>query len=279
MAEMLVKPDQSSHWYKPDGTPCYEVPYADKKRVGEMRSTTLGDARKMGLYPSVTSILSVIAKEGLIAWKLEQMLLAALTITRLPDEPETSWVRRITDDAKDTSMRAADRGTRTHTAIQDWGHSGKITDDAEVFDSLLAYVGWHQAHVKRILHIETPFACEAGYGGRNDLVVELLNDDIAEIDLKTKTTKKGEPIKPYIEWGMQLAAYERGLILPENCRLLNVVLSTTEPNRLEVFEWTDKKNGLYHGFYQAFNLWKFLKDYDPTVKADRCKKYSKKFTL
>ena len=128
-------------------------------------------------------------------------------------------------------------------------------------------------------YIETPFACEAGYGGRNDLVAELRNGEIAVIDLKTKTTKPGEAIKPYIEWGMQLAAYERGLVLPENCRLLNVVLSTTEQNRLEVFEWTDNKNRLYHGFYQAFNLWKFLKDYDPIVKAEKCKKYSKKFTL
>ena len=52
-----------NHWYKQDGSPCYEVPYADPKKG--MRSTTIRDARKLNLVPSVTTILQVMDKPGL----------------------------------------------------------------------------------------------------------------------------------------------------------------------------------------------------------------------
>ncbi|MCP4566848.1 MAG: hypothetical protein GY841_04615 [FCB group bacterium] len=263
MASENIIPAESGHWYKPDGTPMYEVPYKDPTKG--MRKTTLSDARKMGLLPSVTTILGIIAKEGLMQWKLEQMLLACLTSTRLPDESEELWVQRIVKDSKDVSRSAADRGTRTHAAIDQWITSQEITDDEELFDALIVYIDWHRKYISDVIYTEVPFGCDAGYGGKCDLVANLkLGGRTAVIDLKTKTTKKGQKIVPYVEWGMQLAAYERGLILPEKCRLLNVVISTTEPNRIEVFDWTDSRDTLYRGFYQAFNLWRFLRDYDPT---------------
>jgi len=267
---MIIKPDRSGHWYTADGSPAYEVPYKDASKG--MRNTTLADARKLKLLPSVTTILGVIAKEGLTAWKLEQMLLAALTITRLPDEPEDSWVKRIADDGKDTASRAANLGTRTHKAVDNWITDKEITDDEELFDALLAYIDWHKANISEVLYTEMPFGCDAGYGGKVDLVARLKNSWHAVIDLKTKSTQKGKPIEPYIEWGMQLAAYRKGLTLPDKCKLLNVVISTTEPQRLEVFDWTDKMDVLYHGFYQAFGLWRFIKDFDPTGIIARQKK-------
>lgn len=64
---MLIVPRESaSHWYFPDGTPLHEVPRADGKG---QRPTSLRDARKLGLFPSVTNVLSILAKPGLDAWK------------------------------------------------------------------------------------------------------------------------------------------------------------------------------------------------------------------
>ena len=75
-----------THWYGKDGSPRYTVTAKD----GSDRPTTLRDARKLSLVPSVTTILKVAAKPGLEMWKLEQMLLAALTLPQRPDEDEKS---------------------------------------------------------------------------------------------------------------------------------------------------------------------------------------------
>ena len=69
---LLVTPESSSHWYDAAGNPRYDA--------------TLRTARKENLYPSVTSILSVVSKPGLDAWKMEQVALAALTLPRHPNE-------------------------------------------------------------------------------------------------------------------------------------------------------------------------------------------------
>ena len=49
---------------------------------GEARATTLRDARKLGLLPSVTNVLGVINKPELVEWKMTQAVLAALTLPR-----------------------------------------------------------------------------------------------------------------------------------------------------------------------------------------------------
>ena len=59
----LFNPD-STHWYRRDGEPLHSVPSVK----GDPRPTTLRDARKLGLLPSVTNVLGVIAKPELTAW-------------------------------------------------------------------------------------------------------------------------------------------------------------------------------------------------------------------
>ncbi len=50
---------KSQHWYDRDGKAVFEVP---KAKGGGTRPTTIADARKLNLYPSVTTVLSVLAK-------------------------------------------------------------------------------------------------------------------------------------------------------------------------------------------------------------------------
>ena len=49
---------ESGHWYTRDGRPFYEVPRSDGSG---MRPATLKDARLLGLYPGVTTILRCAA--------------------------------------------------------------------------------------------------------------------------------------------------------------------------------------------------------------------------
>ena len=84
----LVKAEQSSHWYTQDGKPFYEI--ENKSAPGTMRRVTLRDARKLNLVPSVTTITGVISKPQLEAWKIEQAILASLTLPRTPKESDDS---------------------------------------------------------------------------------------------------------------------------------------------------------------------------------------------
>ena len=261
--ERLVKSTSGSHWYKRDGEPCYEVPYADKKRAGEMRPATLRDARKMDLLPSVTTILGVISKPGLENWKIEQGMMAALTLPRLDDESEELFIKRLREDAVAYAKQAASLGTATHRACQRWltvKEYSEITHGYETGAMLKAFADLWIANFEYVkFRVEVPFACKAGYGGKTDIKT----DEII-FDIKTKNTKKGENIIMYPESGMQLAAYDRGFGGKPR-RLINIVISTTEPGRIEMVEWTDKRDGLYKCFMDAFEVWKYLNNYDPTT--------------
>ena len=74
---------------------------------GKIRNTTLRDARKHDLVPSVTTILNVAAKPGLENWKLQQVLLAALTLPKRDQESESEYIDRIITDSKEQGRAAA----------------------------------------------------------------------------------------------------------------------------------------------------------------------------
>ena len=113
MSTIIARAAESVHWYKQDGGPQYTV----KAKDGSDRPTTLRDARKMDLVPSVSTVLKIAAKPGLEQWKLEQMLLAALTLPKAPDEPEKAYIARIVADSKETGKQAAEAGTRIHDEV------------------------------------------------------------------------------------------------------------------------------------------------------------------
>ena len=52
---------ESGHWYTQEGEPMYTIVGAN----GKERNTTLRDAKKEGLVPSVTTIMSMMAKPAL----------------------------------------------------------------------------------------------------------------------------------------------------------------------------------------------------------------------
>ena len=88
MTSIIARASESQHWYDQSGRPMYTV----KAKDGTDRPTTLRDARKHGFLPSVTTIMSVMAKPGLESWKMNQMMMAALTLPRADGEPlRISW--------------------------------------------------------------------------------------------------------------------------------------------------------------------------------------------
>src|SRR5512133_139397 len=105
---------ESTHWYQRDGEPLHSV----LSVKGEPRPTTVRDARKYGLLPSVTNVLAVINKPELVEWKMTQAVLSALTLPRRAGEGEDEFARRVVEDAQSRSKAASDFGSAFHAGAQ-----------------------------------------------------------------------------------------------------------------------------------------------------------------
>jgi len=194
----------SEHWYDDEGKPAYTVIGAN----GKERPTTLRDAKKLKLVPSVTTITACAAAPGLVNWKIDQAILSALTLTREPGEAESDYLARVKRDAAETSRKARERGTEIHAEIERGFAGGGGVHYAAARDVLDTECGPQQWIT------EASFAT-AKYGGKADLhCLDYL------IDIKT-TEKDLVTIKTWDEHAMQLAAYDTGLPgPPRQCGIL-----------------------------------------------------------
>jgi hypothetical protein len=220
---------ESNHWYTRDGMPQYTVEAAK----GGQRNTTLRDARKMNLVPSVTTVLNVAAKPALLAWMQQQVLYAALTLPRRPDEPEKEYIDRIINDSKEQGRSAADAGTDIHASIQGHYEDRPTGKHQESVTACTQAITEHFGEATWIS--ERSFAHEAGFGGKCDLFCTgTLN---AVIDIKTKEFRDPTKVDAYDEHLMQLSAYRVGLGIP-NARCANVFVSRNVPDLVVVREWS-----------------------------------------
>lgn len=261
---MLVSPESNSHWYDPaTGEPRYESPSADGKRTIK---TTLLHARKHGYVPSVTNIMSLIRKPGLDAWKAEQYILAAwehtgdLTATlEAADE--------ISRHARETGIAYHDDAERIALAYKGEAFSPDVPQtDAMPPETRDAVMEWVRNALANVTGTEISFGSSLwGWGGRVDLVgIAQGSGKSVVCDWKTQRTQPGKPIKRYDEWGWQLAAYARGFALP-NAILLNCIISTTEPGRVESYSW-ENYDELLDTFTAIFRAWCAVKKYHPGEK-------------
>lgn len=246
-------PKESGHWYAKDGTPAYEQPC--KSRPGEMRPTTLRDARTLDLVPSVTTILRVAAQPGLERWKQQSLLHAALTLPRIEGETEDAFASRALEDAAQQSRKAREKGTEIHEAIERAMRDGFTTPEMYPFTNA-AFQAMGQAEIESTGTPEHSFASPMGFGGKTDLVGE---NHI--IDFKTKADWTDADVKrglAYDEHGMQLAAYARGLARPYH-RLINVFIATDSPGKFHVHEWNkDDHERLWAQFECLLRYWQLF---------------------
>lgn len=255
------------HWYERSGKPCYE----QTTQKGGLRATDLRDARKLGLVPSVTTALAVVAKPNLEQWKREQSVMAALTLPRRESESEKSWLYRIDQDSQAQAKAAAEEGNKIHDAIEQYFKDGYPSTGPYI-----KHVRATRAEIERLFPgvsdwtAEKSFASEDGFGGKVDLHSPARG---IVIDFKgkdgdfTEVGKDGKPKKLAYDQHWQLAAYQRGLSLkPAPCA--NIFVSRTHPGKVKSHVWTpdDIAQG-WQVFSAALALWKALKNYDPAFVA------------
>tara|TARA_B100000519_G_C14215070_1_gene424528 strand:- start:280 stop:1059 length:780 start_codon:yes stop_codon:yes gene_type:complete len=250
---MILKQEDSSHWYTVDGRPAY--------------GKTLRDARKEVLLPSPSSINSMLSAPGLELWKQQQILEAALT---MPEEERAKYgddiealANAIIEDSKAATKKAADRGTDVH-------HGAEAMLNNEYWDkedpTLVKVNEWIQANVvsKRWTE-EILINKELGYGGRADALLEHQEHGLVLVDFKTqkcRKLKKGFRPTYYDKWILQLAAYSECIDYKPRC--LSVVINTVEPTDCYEKLWTDEeqKKG-YEMFINLHALWCWTKNYYP----------------
>ena len=227
---MIVRASESQHWYTRTGDPAYTV----KNKEGHQRPTTLRDARKLGLVPSVTTIIKCAASPGLEAWKLQQMMLAALTLPRAPEETEESFISRIQADSKEQAKMAAERGSEVHAALESFFETRHVTTKFSP-----AVLGTESEIVKIFGDLtwsaEKSFALN-GFGGKVDLHSKYGQGVVIDFKTKEFTSETLDKAQGFDEHAMQLAAYRVGLEIPQ-ARCANVFVSVTEPGLVVVKEW------------------------------------------
>src|SRR5512142_1891255 len=209
----LFNPEHA-HWYRRDGEPLHSVPSAK----GEPRPTTLRDARKLGLLPSVTNVLGVIARPELVEWKMTQAVLAALTLPRREGEGEDAFAKRVVEDAQSRVRTAAEFGSAFHAGAQLVAETLEVDAAGTCAAWLNLHRDWFQANCIRVVWTERVLVnTELGYAGTADLLVEHQAHGLTLVDYKTQGVKPGRSARAYGSWGQQLAAYWRAIGKPVAC--------------------------------------------------------------
>lgn len=249
----IPRASESGHWYDRDGTPRYEVMGANRY----LRPATLRDARKFGWYPGCTTVIKCAAAPALEIWSSKQVLLAALTLLRLPDENDDSFCDRVMHDSKQEGRRAADRGTIIHAAVQ--GHY----EGEPPHEDLWPYVQGVTATIDvnfpgRIWTPEKPCAHEFGYGTKADL-----SATDAVIDFKSKEFTKDDKLETWDNHHMQLAATRLALDMPDaECAICYVSRTVPGLARIIRVDEPQLRQG-WQMFTALLNYWQAKNRYWP----------------
>jgi len=247
---------ESAHWYHPNGTPCFEVPRANGSG---MRPTTLADARKLSLFPSVTTLLKTLNKPALNDWLIEQGLLACLTSPRADGEGLDAFVHRILHVERVQDQEASlarDLGTDMHAGMAALFRGERIEDD------LRPWIEPAYQAVKRkdsLWQVETVVVGD-GYAGTVDLI-QSTPDAVLIVDWKT--TKK-LPKSAWPEHLLQLGAYAKAYQDPGERPITtaNVYISTVDCGKFTICV-----HGPWHPAAEAFRnlvaLWQWQNSYTP----------------
>lgn len=249
----------SSHWYDKTGKPVFTV--LKKDGTGE-RPTTLADARKMDLVPSVTTVLKTLHKEALVNWLCEQTALAVLTTPRNQGEELDAFVERVLHGERiqdQEAQLARDRGTQIHKTMESLFQGVEIEDDLKpwclpAFDALKSQA--------ELVCTERSLA-NTEFAGTIDLV-QTTSSEWVLTDFKT--TKK-LPKASYPEHRLQLSAYAK-LWAPltfdsmKSIRTQNVYISTVEPGAFTICQNDDWSETYSQGFAPLLQHWRWANKFN-----------------
>ena len=255
----LVTVESSGHWYDAEGRSAHVI----LGKNGKERNTTVADARKMGLLPSVTSVQGILHKEQLVSWRIEQAIMSALTLPKEENETLEDYARRVVKDSKEATTKAANHGTRMHEQAENILMGRAVCKDEDLQPYIATFKKWSEENVEKTHWCERSLV-GAGYAGRCDAYVKLKGIGDAIIDLKNRKVNKKYNTPPfYPHDGQQLWAYRNASENPK-CACVSVVLASNDPEYIEHHQWDEDE--LYQAgiaFCAMQKVWAWVKGYTP----------------
>lgn len=251
------------HWYNAETGDCqYTVPRADGK--GE-KEPTIREARKLRLFPGVTSIIGVADKPGLKTWFEKQILLACEQHPYNEDMDAKVWRKQVMGISKTIQRESQDRGKAVHDMLEKAYLQEPVP--ADLRDLVMPVMELVDDHIAALPYTdwipEKSFAFD-GFGGKVDLC-SLVGDGYV-IDFKTKDVEDIDNVKAYNEHCMQLAAYRNGLAIPR-AKCYNIFINTRkvngqyQPPVLHVWSEEELVKG-YKMFTHLKHYWQLLNKYE-----------------
>ncbi len=292
-----------SHWYNQEGYLYGPV----QTQKGGLRDFDLRDARKVAALPSVTTILNLLAKPGLVKWQVEQGIRAAFGFSELCTNEEIEEALPIAyQDSLKYTRYTQDFGTATHWWLNKKLRAAEtaevppmIPGAEEVADGILSWMG---ANGYDFTLTEHRFArTDLGYAGTVDLVGTRHGVPVL-VDLKTQEP----PLTPYLEHGLQLAGYDYAISDPmqpagwvcqtcktvnqqpsKNCRYclnypevethrerISLIANRANPGEVKAHLWVDKgstveaTNARYDKMFLLLrDFWFLSNNYDPRIEG------------
>ena len=258
------------HWYTKEGEPQHFIIGAN----GKERGTTLRDARKLDLVPSVTGIIDVLDKPGLNNWFQNKILYACLTVPRPEGISDNEFIKIVRQDASQEAEEAKLRGNVIHNCIEDMWNE-KTGEEMDYEPDVMAIASSAIADICNYCG-ESDFIPEKtvagdGYGGAIDL-----HNDRFLIDWKTKDIDDVSKKMAYPNHAMQLAAYDVALGFDTDSqrpaswfgqadggrRCINVFIDRTEPGKVVIHEWEPEEIALaWQKFQLLLRYWQLDKGY------------------
>jgi hypothetical protein len=263
----MYRSGEPSHWYHPDGRPCYTQPNGVK--------TTLRHARKLGLLPSVTTCMRLLSRPAVEDWRVGQAIRVALTKgASVSSDNLDEHAARVAELLDRDANQASEFGSEIHEAIEYCNTHGKIAPEMSPLGKhtlfLKFYQDWFSSMIDQVLERETVLVNQAyGYAGRVDLIAIHRVYGLCIIDFKTQAIRNpGVPVV-YDEWAFQLAAYSRAYRVEEpHPRCLSVIIDSTRPTVPVEHCWDP--GDIEHGwtvFSNLITLWQSIKKYHPVEVA------------
>ena len=245
---------ESSHYYLASGESCH----------GDLRS-----ARKVGAYPSVTTILAAAgpSKQGLMNWKEEQAIAAALSLPRNDGESLADFAKRVVLDSRKEVEAAALRGTHIHSLAE------MIINRQEPGDLVKGYEEhyeglkeWRECCVGKVHASESVLVNEAeGYAGRVDLIAQI-HGEMEVIDFKTRKFKKDakgvSKASGYETDLLQLSAYAYAFT-DDGMACRNILIDPVTGQLQDIRYTAEQVAQAFEAFTSICKVWRWLKKYDP----------------
>ena len=280
--------NSAAHWYHQTAKPAYTMEVTTGKNAGQTRNTTLRDARKLNLLPSITGILRCYPKAQLDKWIKEQAVLARhnnpppeeaaapLDSFRDCNEAQRVYFDHVERLANRIRDEACARGNAIHMAAENI-LAGRSFDERN--PHAVAVKGWIDANVETVFFTEKSVVnLDLNVAGRLDACAGL-RDGPRPIVLDYKgrafahTKKHGWRAKRRKSDLIQLAFYASTMSDAPRIANLYVANDRDEP-LIELVEYTDEERQTAFGVLESLvKIWQFENNYVPEIDHEKILKH------